>query len=185
MKKTKLAKHADQKIAQVIADYWQAWVILKKYDDECLTLPTKKTKAKYQLDYTAARQAVLKLKKALAKKEKISNIFGVERQKKILDGIVKNIYQTYSQKELYPTVATKAAHLLYFIIKDHPFVDGNKRIGAFLFMAFLAQNDYMLKPSGEKKINDNALVALTVLVAVSPPKEKEVMIKLIANFLSQ
>ncbi|MCX6813406.1 MAG: Fic family protein [Candidatus Azambacteria bacterium] len=116
----------------------------------------------------------------------------------MLEGIVKNLYQTFNKKELYSTIEEKAAHLLYLIIKDHPFSDGNKRLGAFLFVYFLHKNNCLnnesglrrakglLRPAdgGERKINNNALVALALLIAESNPKEKDVMVKIIANILS-
>lgn len=91
--------------------------------------------------------------------------------------------QTFGDKYLYPSIEEQAAHLLYFIIKNHPFSDGNKRIGAFLFIWFLDKNKHRFKKSGELKINDNALVALALLVAQSNPAEKELMIKLITRFV--
>jgi len=91
--------------------------------------------------------------------------------------------QTFGGKYLYPSIEEQAAHLLYFIIKNHPFTDGNKRIGAFLFIWFLDKNKHRFKKSGELKINDNALVALALLVAQSNPAEKELMIKLITRFV--
>ena len=93
------------------------------------------------------------------------------------------IYQTFDKKELYPSIEEKAAHLLYFVIKDHPFVDGNKRIGSFLFVYFLDKNKYLYRGTGEKKINDNALTALSLLIAVSDPKEKDKIIKIVTNLL--
>ena len=95
------------------------------------------------------------------------------------------IRQTFDGKELYPSIEEKAAHLLYFVIKDHPFIDGNKRIGAFLFIVFLAKHRYLHRKNGERKINDNALVALALLVAESDPGHKNLMIRLIMHFLSE
>ena len=109
-------------------------------------------------------------------------MFGQERSKDF-KGIIRGLYQTFAQKELYQTIEDKASHLLYLIIKDHPFPDGNKRIASFLFVYFLNKSDYLFKKSGERKINDNALTALALLTAESDPKEKEVMIKLIKNLL--
>jgi len=91
--------------------------------------------------------------------------------------------QTFDKKELYPSIEEKAAHLLYFIIKDHPFIDGNKRIGSFLFVYFLDKNKYLYRKTGERKINDNALTALALLIAVSDPKEKDKLIKIVTNLL--
>ncbi len=85
---------------------------------------------------------------------------------------------------MYSTIEEKAANLLYLIIKDHPFSDGNKRTASFLFVYFLEKNQYLYKNSGERKINDNALVALALLIAVSQPKEKGIMIKIITNLLT-
>ena len=109
-------------------------------------------------------------------------MFGQERDKSF-EGIIANLYQTFDSEELYPNIEDKAVHLLYFIIKDHPFIDGNKRIGAFLFILFLSNNGYLFKSNGERKINDNALVALALLIAESNPKQKGTMIKLIMNFI--
>jgi death-on-curing family protein len=91
--------------------------------------------------------------------------------------------QTFAGQSLYPSIEERAAHLLYFIIKDHPFIDGNKRIASFLFIVFLVKNNYLHNKKGEKKINDNALAALALLVAESDPKEKELMTALITNLL--
>ena len=100
-----------------------------------------------------------------------------------MEGIIKGLYQTFAKKELYKSVEGKAAHLLYFIIKDHPFVDGNKRVASFLFVYFLDKNNYLYRKNGEKKINDNALTALALLVAESNPKEKDQMVDLIKQLL--
>ena len=99
-------------------------------------------------------------------------------------GILGTIEQTFGGAELYPGIEDKAAHLFYFIIKDHPFVDGNKRVAALLFIWFLEKNGLLSNSDGGRKINDNALVALTLLVAESHPRHKEVMVKLIINLLS-
>ncbi|NQV00926.1 MAG: Fic family protein, partial [Parcubacteria group bacterium] len=99
------------------------------------------------------------------------------------EGVVKNIYQTFDGKELYQSIENKVAHLLYLTIKDHYFTDGNKRIGSFLFVYFLDKNNYLYRKSGEKRINDNTLTALALLVAESNPKEKEQMIALITQLI--
>jgi death-on-curing family protein len=123
------------------------------------------------------------IKKELLNKNEASYLFGVDNGGK-LQGILKSIYQTFNKKELYPSLEEKAAHLLYFIIKDHPFIDGNKRIASFLFIYFLDKNEYLYKPNGEKKINDNALTALSLLIAISSPKDKDILIKIITNLIS-
>lgn len=94
-----------------------------------------------------------------------------------------NIYQTFGGKELYSSLEEKAAHLLYFVIKDHPFVDGNKRIASFLFVYFLDKNNNLYRNTSEKKINDNALTALALLIAISNPNEKDKLIKIITNLI--
>jgi len=103
---------------------------------------------------------------------------------RLLGGILGSIDQTFGGSDLYPSVEEKAAHLLSFAIKDHPFIDGNKRIASLLFIWFLEKNNLLSAPDGERKINDNALVALALLVAESNPKQKDVMIKLIINLVS-
>ena len=99
-------------------------------------------------------------------------------------GILGSIYQTFNGNELYPSLEEKSAHLLYLIIKDHPFVDGNKRIASLLFVYFLKRNKYLERPNGELKINDNALVALALLIAESDAKDKDILIKIITNLLN-
>ncbi|GAB4287725.1 MAG: hypothetical protein Kow0098_04690 [Ignavibacteriaceae bacterium] len=118
----------------------------------------------------------------IAKKE-ASELFCRENGNQF-KAILKNIYQTFGGTDLYSSLEEKAAHLLYFIIKDHPFSDGNKRIGSFLFIYYLDKNNFLHKKSGEKKINDNALTLLALLIAISDPKEKEKMIKIITNLIS-
>ena len=182
---TKKLKGAEAKgLLEVITKYAQAWLLLQKYDEEKLSLPIKQAKPKYKLEYNEAISAISDLKNNLLAKKQASDLFGQERGE-TLAGIIGNIYQTFSNKELYASIEAKAAHLFYFIIKDHPFSDGNKRIGSFLFIVFLSKNNYLLDKKGERKFNDNALVALALLIAESDPKQKEVLIKLIMNFLSK
>ena len=126
---------------------------------------------------------ITELKQSLINKKQAGDLFGAERENG-LKGILGNINQAFGNKELYPSIEEKSAHLLYFIIKDHVFADGNKRIGSFLFIVFLARNNYLFNKKGEKKFNDNALVALALLIAESNPKEKDLIIKLVMNFLS-
>lgn len=128
------------------------------------------------------KEGVLSLKKDLIKKGEAEEIFGVERENSF-GGIVNTVFQTFSGNELYPTIESKASHLLYFIIKDHPFVDGNKRIGAFTFIYFLQSQKYLFRKNGEKKINDTALTALALLVAESKPDDKDQIINLISNII--
>jgi len=97
---------------------------------------------------------------------------------------LSKVYQTFDGQDVYPTVEEKAAHLLYFVTKNHSFIDGNKRIAAALFVCFLQKNGILLRNDGTKLIDDNALVALTLMIAVSKPQEKESMIKVILNLLA-
>ena len=170
-------------LLKVITYYANSWILLQKYDSNKLEDPKKKHKPKYELTYEKAIEAISKLKSDLKSKKEASDLFGNERDGSF-EGIIGNLYQTFGGEDLYPSIEDKASHLLYFIIKDHPFTDGNKRIGAFLFILFLSNNGYLFKANGERKINDNALVALALLIAESNPKQKDTMIKLVMNFLN-
>ena len=170
-------------LLKIITDYASSWILLQKYDSNKLEEPKKKHKPKHELTYDKAIEAISKLKSDLKSKKEASDLFGNQRDKSF-EGIIANLYQTFDREELYPSIEDKAAHLLYFVIKDHPFTDGNKRIGAFLFILFLSNNGYLFKANGERKFNDNALVALALLIAESNPKQKDTMIKLVMNFLN-
>ncbi|MBU1179452.1 type II toxin-antitoxin system death-on-curing family toxin [Patescibacteria group bacterium] len=169
-------------LLSVITDYADSWILLQKYDEDKLKIQKGRTSGIKSIAYEFAGQAIEKLKQDLLKKKEAADIFGQERDRG-LESILKNLEQSFGGKRLYPSIEEKAAHLLYFIIKNHPFVDGNKRIGSFLFVVFLSQNNYLTDKKGEKKINDNALVALALLVAESKPSEKDVMLALITNLL--
>ncbi len=134
------------------------------------------------MQYNEAKKIIETIKRELIAKKEASELFGRENESK-LKGIIGSIYQTFESKELYTSLEEKAAHLLYFITKDHPFIDGNKRIASFLFVYFLDKNNFLYRQTGEKKINDNALTALSLLIAVSHPTEKEKLIKIITNLL--
>jgi len=170
-------------LLKVITQYAQSWALLQKYDEDLLEKPKVRKAKEYVLTYKIARNALDELKKNLYQKKQASDLFGIERTES-MKGILGNLYQTFDGKELYAGIEEKAAHLLYFVIKDHPFTDGNKRSAAFLFILFLSRNRYLLKTSGELKINDNALVAIALLVAESRPKQKKAMIKLIMNLIA-
>ena len=116
--------------------------------------------------------------------EYVSELFGIERNNEF-KGILESIYQRFEGQELYPSVEEKAAHLLFFIVKDHPFCDGNKKIGAFLFLWFLAKNNCLYTADGAKKIDDATLVAITLLVATCDNNQKDMIIKLILNFIAK
>jgi len=179
--KHELLTGQEQEILNLLANYSKTLTLLEQYDKEKLTL-IKKTKGKFVLEYKDARRVVQEIKKELITKKEAGDLFGQESGEKF-KAILGNIYQTFGKKELYPSLEEKAAHLLYFIIKDHPFVDGNKRIASFLFIYFLDKSDFLYRKNGEKKINDNALTALALLIAVTDPKEKDKLIKIITNLL--
>lgn len=177
-----LTNEEAQGLLDVIAKYAKSWLLLKSYDENDLP-STKGGTPKFALEYKPAVNAIKELKKSLIAKGEASEIFGNEREHG-LEAILGNIQQSFGDQELYPTCEDKAAHLLYFIIKDHPFSDGNKRIASLLFIHYLNKNDRLYKTNGELLINDNALVALALLIAKSEPKNKELMIGLIKNLLT-
>ncbi len=120
--------------------------------------------------------------KALAQRGEATSLFGSERNEQ-LHGILGAIEQTFGGEPLYLTAQGRAAHLLYFVIKDHPFADGNKRIGTLLFLEYLRRNRILVGPDGRPRFADNAMVALALLVAESEPAQKDLMIRLILNLL--
>jgi len=171
----------EQEILNLLAYYSSSLAILEKYDKNKLALP-KAAKTKYKLTYESALEIIKNIKVELIKKKQASDIFGRQSAHK-LESVLGNLWQTFGGRELYKNLEEKAAHLLYLIIKDHPFIDGNKRIASFLFVYFLDKNNFLYRANGEKKINDNTLVALALLIATSDPKDKEIMIKIVVNLL--
>jgi len=180
--KHELLAGQEQEIFNLLANYSKTLTLLEQYDKEKLSL-IKNTKGKFILKYEEAINVISKIKKDLIAKKEASDFFGRENSDKF-KGILGNIYQTFDRKELYPSLEEKSAHLLYFIIKDHPFVDGNKRIASFLFVYYLDKNDFLYRSTGEKKINNNTLTALAILIAISNPSEKDKLIKIITNLLA-
>jgi len=179
--KHELMSGQEQEILNLLADYSKTLTLLEQYDTEKVVL-SKHGKGKFVLDYSIAQKVIVEIKRELIGKKEASELFGQENSDK-LKGILGNILQTFDKKELYPSIEEKASHLFYFVIKDHPFVDGNKRIASFLFIYFLDKNKYLYREVGERKINDNALIALALLIAVSDPKEKDKLIKIVTNLL--
>ncbi len=179
--KNELLAGQEQEILNLLADYSKTLTLLEQYDKEKLST-SKSGKGKFVLNYEVGVKVIEEIKKELIVKKEAADLFGVDNRDS-LAGILGSILQTFDKKELYPSIEEKAAHLLYFIIKDHPFVDGNKRIGSFLFVYFLDKNKYLYREVGDKKINDNALTALSLLIAVSDPKEKDKLIKIITNLI--
>ncbi len=166
----------------LITNYAYSWIILQKYDEGTLSLENFNTKKAYKLDYIETIKVINDIKKELLPKGEVSKMFGIEKNDG-LKGVLEQIYQTFDKQELYPSIEEKAAALLYFTIKNHPFADWNKKIWAFLFVFFLAKNKCLYKSNGDKRIDDNTLVALTLLIATSDKNEKNMILKLVANFL--
>jgi hypothetical protein len=173
-------KTAIKQIPKFIKQYADAWRVLDAYDKE--TLATKgSTKKKIKLTADDLADSVEKFAKYLAKKDEKGGMFGVERGGEIFEGIVGDVMQSFESKEVYPTVEEKAANLFYFLVKDHPFVDGNKRSGAFAFVWFLDKAGIL----DIKRIPPSTLTTLTLLVAESSSKEKDKIIQVILTLLSK
>ena len=165
---------------KVITDYAYALEILDQYDYQKLKIEKTSGKETYQLTYEEAVKQIKKAKKKFGDNE----LFGREKDESFKSSI-STIYQTYDSVELYPSIEEKAANLLYFITKNHSFTDGNKRIAAMLFLYFLDRNGLLYDTEGRKRIADNALVALTLMIAVSRIEEKETIIKVIVNLINK
>ncbi len=165
-------------IIRVISDYTRALGILDDYDHERLKVPKGVKHFKYNFTYEKAKAIINVLKE----KFNDSDLVGQEKDSSFKSSIGA-IYQTFRGVDVYSTIQEKAAHLLYFVVKNHSFVDGNKRIAAALFVCFLEKCGILYGKDGRKIIDDNALVGLTLMIASSRPKEKSMMIKVILNLL--
>jgi prophage maintenance system killer protein len=165
-------------LIKIIAQYSRALDLLDDYDHQRLEVPEEGSREVFQITYNEARKAI----DELGRQTKFEGLFGREKDDSF-KGSLENIYQTFGGEDLYPTTEEKAAHLLYFVVKNHSFSDGNKRIAAFLVVWFLDRNQILYTQTGNKVIPDNALVALTLLIAVSHPGDKERMIKVIVNLI--
>jgi prophage maintenance system killer protein len=169
-------------LVSVIAGYARTFVLLNQFDSERLPLGDFATAIRYEILPAEAVAGIAALKADLMAKNEASELFGNQKDDSFA-GILGNIVQSFGGEFLYPSIEEQGAHLLYFVIKNHPFSDGNKRIGAFLFIWFLQRNQHHLKTDGELKINDNALAAIALLVAQSDPGQKQLMIHLIMNLI--
>ena len=167
-------------LLKIISDYAYALDILDQYDYQNLAIAETSGKETYQLSYEEAMLQIRKVKDIYGNSE----LFGHEKDESFQSSIA-TIYQTFNGKDLYPSIEEKAANLLYFITKNHSFTDGNKRIAAFLFLYFLEKNGVLFDRYGNKRIADNALVALTLMIAVSRTEEKETMTKVIVNLINK
>ncbi len=164
-------------VLRVVNEYSKALELLNKYDHQCITAP-EGSKCTYWLKYDECMQFIKNMEFSAS-----SEIFGLEKDPGKLESILSAIYQTAFGQDVYQTLEEKAANLLYFVVKDHPFNDGCKRIAAALFLYFLDKNGALFNKDGRKVISNSALVAITLMVAESKPEEKALMINLILNFL--
>lgn len=166
----------EKEVLNVIEAYSNALTLLDDYDHGTIPKPDGIASV-YQLTYEECRSLIDSMKYG-----NFSSVFGVEKELGKLNGIIAAVYQNVFGTELYPSIEEKAANLLYFLIKDHPFVDGCKRIGASIFLEFLNKNKHLII-NGKQIISDSALVAITLMIAESRPEEKETMVNLVMNFL--
>lgn len=172
-----------QAVLDVVRRYTRSWRLLLEYDEQRLgERPSQPMVPAASLTMEDARAAMARLRGEVASRGEAGALFGQERGD-ALAGILGAIEQTYGGEPLYPSAQVRAAHLLYFVIKDHPFSDGNKRIGTLLFLDYLRRNGLLLRADGEPRLADNAMVALTLLVAESDPAQKDLMIRLVLNLL--
>ena len=167
-------------LLKIISDYAYALDILDQYDYQKLEITETSGKEIYQITYEEAISQIAMVKIAYGN----SALFGREKDDSFKSSI-STIYQTFNGVDLYPSVEEKAANLLYFVTKNHSFSDGNKRIAAFLFLYFLEKNGILFDEFRNKRIADNALVALTLMIAVSRPEEKDIMTKVIVNLINK
>ena len=169
-----------QGILGVIEQYAYALETLDKYDHQKLTIETLSEQTEIQkLTY---ENAIVQIK-IWRDFQKAGNLFGNEKDQSFKSSL-ETIYQTFDEIDLYPTIEEKAANLLYFVVKNHSFSDGNKRIAAGLFIYFLSVNNKLLNEFGTKRIGDNALVAITIMIAESKSEEKDTMVKLVVNLIN-
>jgi prophage maintenance system killer protein len=177
-----LVSNEGEAVARVISDYARSWSLLQGYDEQQLAEVGIKQPDMQPLELDEALKAIGELKQTLMAKGEATELFGQLRGDGLASALA-TIEQGFGDELFYPNVATRAAHLLYFVIKNHPLADGNKRCGSFLFLWYLRRNAALLARPVEQLINDNTLVALALLVAESLPDQKTLMIRLIEHFL--
>lgn len=171
-------------LVSVIAGYARTFVLLNQFDGERLARDGFTEDIRYVIEPGEAAECIAALKADLMLRGEASELFGQPKDDSF-EGLLGNIVQSFGGQFLYPSIKEQAANLLYMVIKNHPFTDGNKRIGAFLFIWFLRRNRHHLKTDGELKINDNALAAIALLVAQSDPRQKELMVHLVMNLIME
>lgn len=165
-------------LLRVISDYSYALNILDEYDHQNVTLRDVTTKEAYVLSYNEAMAVVESMKTEFS-----SNLFGNEKDESF-KGSLGAIYQSAFGEDVYPSIEEKASNLLYFIVKNHSFSDGNKRIAAAIFIYFMNRNKMLYKEDGSKRIGDNTLVAITLMIAESKPQEKDTIVKVLVNLIN-
>ncbi|HSH70152.1 MAG TPA: virulence protein RhuM/Fic/DOC family protein [Deferrisomatales bacterium] len=165
-------------LLQVVADYTYALTTLDRYDHGTLAVEETTEATPYRMTHGDA----LALVNAMS--GEFNGLFGVEKDQG-LDSAIGAIYQTFGGADLYPSIEEKAANLLYLVTKNHAFVDGNKRIAAAIFLTFLAGSGILYRPDGSKRLADNALVAVTLLIAESAPEEKDTIVKVVVNLINR
>lgn len=168
----------------LVTNYAHSRIILQKYDEGSLALENFTIIKTEKLTYSEALQAIWNMREKLLPKGEVSEMFGIEKNDG-LQWVLNQVYQTFDDEELYPSIQEKAAAIIYFTIKNHPFIDGNKKIGAFLLLVFLAKNNFLYKNNWEKIIDDDTLIALTLLISTSESGEKDMILKLVASFLNK
>jgi len=169
-------------LLRVISDYSLALRLLDQYDHGQLRLEATTQTARFVLTYEAASEAIARMAASMG--AAAGGLFGREKDKGLASALAA-VYQTFGGQDLYPSLEEKAAHLLYFVVKNHAFLDGNKRIGALLFLWFLDGNGLLFRADGTKRLADNALVALTLLIAESKPAEKDTIAAVIVNLINR
>ena len=167
----------EKDVLRAVNLYTDSLILLDQYDHQAIVKPTG-AKPIYRITYDDCMKMVSHMKDSFE-----TDVFGVEKEKGKVNGIISAIYQSAFGEDAYPSIEEKASNLLYFMIKDHPFADGCKRIAASLFLEFLERNDALLR-DGNKRIGDGELVAITLMIAESIPEEKDVMVKLVMNLLN-
>ena len=166
----------EAEVLRAVNLYTDALVLLDQYDHQSLKKPNG-NKPVYRITYEDCRNMINHMEDSFS-----SDVFGVEKETGKVEGILAAVYQDVFGGEVYPSLEEKAANLLYFMIKDHPFADGCKRIAASLFLEFLDKNEALIR-DGQKVISDGALVAITLMIAESNPEEKDIMTTLVMNLL--
>jgi prophage maintenance system killer protein len=170
-------------VLDVVRRYTRAWRLMLEFDEGRLAeAPLQPAAETFRLTRAGARRLIGELRASLAERGEAGSLFGQERGEQ-LAAILGAIEQTFDGRLLYPSVQLRAANLLYFVIKDHPFSDGNKRIGALLFLEYLARNRLLGRPDGTQRIADNTMVALALLIAESEPGQRDLVIRLTMSLL--